>query len=169
MARYLTCPFCGFEFERGDTLCAHGCPIGAVCHLIRCPTCGYEFPETPTVVSWLRRLFTPARIPVPAVACRTVAQLRDGERARVVDLISARTSRRNALAVFGLIPGAEITLIQRRPSFVLRVGETELALDSEIAREILVEGSYSEVTVAPEDGSATNNTSSSAPDHARAP
>ena len=61
MAEYLTCPMCGFGFEKDDTLCAHGCPLGALCNLIRCPSCAYEFPQTPRAVSWLRRLFK--RIP----------------------------------------------------------------------------------------------------------
>jgi Fe2+ transport system protein FeoA len=43
------------------------------------------------------------------------------------------------LAVFGLTPEAEITLIQHLPSCVVQVGETELAIDPEIADEILVE------------------------------
>jgi Fe2+ transport system protein FeoA len=43
------------------------------------------------------------------------------------------------LTVFGLTPGTEITLLQRHPSFVLRVGETEVGLDKQIARQILVE------------------------------
>jgi Fe2+ transport system protein FeoA len=48
-------------------------------------------------------------------------------------------SRHNNLAVFGLTADAEITLIQQIPSCVLKVGETELAVDPEIADEILVE------------------------------
>ena len=42
------------------------------------------------------------------------------------------------LAAFGINPGSEITLHQTRPAFVVRLGETELAIDKEIAREIFV-------------------------------
>jgi Fe2+ transport system protein FeoA len=45
----------------------------------------------------------------------------------------------NNLAVFGLVPGAEVEVVQQRPAPVVRVGETELALDAAIAREIMVE------------------------------
>jgi Fe2+ transport system protein FeoA len=41
--------------------------------------------------------------------------------------------------VFGLGPDAEITLVQRQPACVIRIGETELALDPDIARDILVQ------------------------------
>jgi DNA-directed RNA polymerase subunit RPC12/RpoP len=56
MAEYLNCPLCGFESEKLDTLCAHGCPLGGSCNFIRCPGCQYEFLEKPRKVSWLMRL-----------------------------------------------------------------------------------------------------------------
>lgn len=141
MARYLNCPMCAFGFEPQDTLCAHGCPMGAACELIRCPSCGYEFPETPRSISWLRRVLgkNRQRAPVVEEGMRTVRQLKSGEHGTVFALVGAKTSRHNQLAVFGVVPGAELTVIQQYPSCVVRVGETELALDSDIAREILIE------------------------------
>ena len=41
--------------------------------------------------------------------------------------------------MFGVVPGAVVTIVQQQPACVIKVGETELALDREIAREILVE------------------------------
>jgi Fe2+ transport system protein FeoA len=40
--------------------------------------------------------------------------------------------------VYGLVPGSLLVLQQKRPAFVVRVGETELAIEADIAREILV-------------------------------
>lgn len=137
---YLTCPFCGFEFAKQDTLCHHGCPLGAMCRLNRCPNCQYEFAEQPKAVSWLSSLFRsrprPAEMPEHVVSVR---DMRAGERARVLCLGGGSSTRHNNLAVFGVVPGADITLVQQRPAPVLRVGETELAVDPAIAREILVE------------------------------
>ncbi len=141
VAQYLTCPFCGFEFEKNDTLCAHGCPLGALCHLIRCPACEYEFPETPPAVSFVKRLFR-RRLPTvtglpPGV--RTAAELRPGQKAKVLCLGSTVTDRHRTLTVYGLGSGAEITLVQQQPACVIQIGETELALDLDIARDILVQ------------------------------
>ncbi len=138
---YLTCPMCGFEFERTDTLCAHGCPLGALCHLIRCPACEYEFPETPPAVSFVKRLFR-RRLPTvtglpPGV--RTAAELQPGQKAKVLCLGSTVTDRHRTLTVYGLGSGAEITLVQQQPTCVIQIGETELALDLDIARDILVQ------------------------------
>jgi Fe2+ transport system protein FeoA len=145
VTRYLTCPLCGFEFERTDTLCAHGCPLGSMCHLIRCPSCEYEFPEAPRSVSWIKTLFRERPEPATGLpeGVRTVNDLQPGECARVVCLGPRHPARQGTLSVFGLVPGAAVTLVQRKPSCVVRIGETELALDSDIAAEILV-GSVSE-------------------------
>ena len=135
--RFLTCPLCGFGFEPEDAVCAHGCPLSSHCSLVRCPACDYEFAESPARGSWLRRLFSGAAPPAAAEGqCEalSVDQLRTGQTASVLSL----SGDRNRLAIFGLVPGTEITLLQRRPACVVRVGETELALDREIARRILV-------------------------------
>lgn len=141
MAEYLNCPLCGFEFEKLDTLCAHGCPLGGSCNFVRCPSCQYEFLEHQRKLSWLQRLFgreeaQRPRLPEGVVPLR---ELKRGEQARVVCLGGDNGSRHNALAVFGLVPEAEIKLVQQLPSCVVQVGETELAVDPDIAREILVE------------------------------
>ena len=127
---YLTC-----------TLCAHGCPLGALCHLVRCPACEYEFPETPPTVSFVKRLL---RRRLPTVAglppgVRTASELRPGQRAKVLCLGSTVTDRHRTLTVYGLAPEAELTVVQQYPACVIRIGETELALDPEIARDILVQ------------------------------
>jgi len=46
--------------------------------------------------------------------------------------------RLERLISLGLSPGSVIRLAQRRPSFVLEVGETTLALDVDIVKEIYV-------------------------------
>ena len=65
-------------------------------------------------------------------------ELEEGEHSELVCLNCPQASRRNALAVYGLTPGSRLILQQKRPTFVVRVGETELALEESIAREIFV-------------------------------
>ncbi|UCG75669.1 MAG: ferrous iron transport protein A [Gemmatimonadota bacterium] len=136
---WVSCPMCGYEFDREDTLCGHGCPLGSLCNLVRCSNCGYEFPDAPRRRSWLRRLLSreakPSRLP-PDV--RSVSALEPGETASVVCMGERKGSRYGTLSAFGLVAGAEVMLIQRRPSCVVKIGETELALDPEIAEELLV-------------------------------
>jgi len=140
VSEYLSCPMCGFEFEKTDTLCTHGCPLGSLCSLSRCPSCDYEFPKTPKTLSWLARVFRktegrPLDLPEHV---RTLRELKAGESGRVMCL-GASSDRDNALSVFGLTPGSEITLLQQQPACVVQIGETQLALDPEIAESILVD------------------------------
>ena len=137
--RFVVCPLCGFEFEKVDTLCQHGCPFRTTCNLTRCPSCDYEFPEQPRALSWMQRLFG-RKTDDEIDRCEqfmTVGDLHSGETVEVISLASA-AARQNHLAVFGLVPGSALTLVQKKPSYVVRIGETELALDAEIAREIMV-------------------------------
>lgn len=67
-----------------------------------------------------------------------LARLEVGKSARVAFLTPSFHKRFDRLAAFGINPGAVLNLHQRRPAFVVRVGETELALDPEIANEIYV-------------------------------
>jgi len=129
------------EFEKVDTVCAHGCPMGASCSHVRCPNCGYEFPDAPRLLEWLKGLFArKPKAPRPSNG-QTVCleRLQAGDRGRLLELSCPQSARRNTLTVFGLTPGTEITLLQRHPSFVIRVGETEVGLDKQIARQILVQ------------------------------
>ncbi len=60
---------------------------------------------------------------------------RDGR----VDRIETRDVRRlEALSSLGIVPGSVLRLLQSRVAVVVRVGETEVALDSAVARQIRV-------------------------------
>ena len=65
-------------------------------------------------------------------------ELDPGARAKIVFIAPKDHSRMDRLSTLGLVPGTEITLHQKKPAFVIRFGETELALDVDIAGEIYV-------------------------------
>ncbi len=59
-----------------------------------------------------------------------------GQRARIVFIAPSIHQRLDRLASFGILPRAVVHLHQRQPSFVLRLGATEVALEKDVAREI---------------------------------
>jgi DtxR family transcriptional regulator, Mn-dependent transcriptional regulator len=61
-----------------------------------------------------------------------------GTRARIVFIAPKFHDRMDRLAALGVVPGSELRLHQRAPSYVIEVGETTIALDPEIAGEIFV-------------------------------
>jgi Fe2+ transport system protein FeoA len=135
---FFHCSLCGFEFEKHDTPCVRSCPLGKFCNLICCPNCRYEFPAETQPFGWLQRLFHREKRATLQHGTLGLDELEEGEESELVCLNCAHANRRNALAVYGLVPGTRLLLHQKRPSFVVRVGETELALEAEIAHEILV-------------------------------
>ena len=56
----------------------------------------------------------------------------------VVFIAPKSVSRLNKLAAFGVVPGSQIRLVERKPSVVLACGQTSLAVEDEIGREIYV-------------------------------
>ena len=58
-----------------------------------------------------------------------------------VRIISLPTNERNLrkLTSFGILPGIEVEVLQISPTYVLRIQYTQLALDLQIAQNIIVE------------------------------
>ena len=88
--------------------------------------------------------------PIPqGSCCRVYAKKVEPLITRLVDLPLGATgsivfiapksvSRLNKLAAFGIVPGSQVRLVERKPSVVLACGQTSLAIEDEIGREIYV-------------------------------
>jgi Fe2+ transport system protein FeoA len=66
-----------------------------------------------------------------------LAALRPGEKA-VVAALPADARRLARLLAFGILPGTALEVLQTFPVFVLSFGHTKLAIDSEIAGQIMI-------------------------------
>ena len=73
---------------------------------------------------------------VPLVTA--LAELPCGKDARVLYISTRHHDRLDRLAAMGLLPGVEIRLHQSRPSYVIQIGETTLAIDQSVAKDIFV-------------------------------
>jgi Fe2+ transport system protein FeoA len=138
------CALCGLRFTHGGQVCA-SCPITRGCdELVRCPRCGYQFPRGSRTVAWLQRLWARWRgAAVPAGSeeghpVQTLDHLRPGQTARVLQVSAADTPMLMKLSQLGLVPGAEVRVHQSRPAAVVRVGETTVALQRAVARQVHV-------------------------------
>ena len=66
-----------------------------------------------------------------------LSDLAAGTDCEVVEIRSGSSGAERALA-YGLTPGARLRLHQRWPAYVIQIGETDLAFDTDIARSIFV-------------------------------
>jgi Fe2+ transport system protein FeoA len=74
----------------------------------------------------------------PDGATRSLSALRPGQSATIVRVDAADPARVVRLSSLGVMPGATVTFVQRHPAVVLRVAETSIALDADVAEDILV-------------------------------
>lgn len=74
----------------------------------------------------------PGTQPVP------LTRLRAGQSGRVVHVAPDEPQLMVKLSSLGVLPGAIVELQQKLPAAVVRVGETTIALDGDIAAEIFV-------------------------------
>jgi len=68
-----------------------------------------------------------------------LTKVNKNESACVVEIKTNDIPKVRKLAAFGLMPGSLVKVIQKYPAIVIQSGYTQLALDEDIAAEIIVE------------------------------
>jgi DtxR family Mn-dependent transcriptional regulator len=67
-----------------------------------------------------------------------LADLAPGEQAKIVFITPGSHSRLDRLSAMGVVPGSVVKLHQKKPSYVIQLGETMIAVDKDITKEIFV-------------------------------
>ncbi len=104
----------------------------SICTLLGHPTScphGKAIPPGPCCAAAAREV-------QPVLMC--LRDLPVGQRARLVYMSSSSHKRLDQLSSVGLLPGTIVQLHQRRPAFVIDVGQTSLALDEQIVSGVYV-------------------------------
>lgn len=68
----------------------------------------------------------------------TLAELQPGQSGRVAEIRSEDGGRLMKLASLGVVPGSLLHLHQRKPVYIVWVGETMLSLERSVAQDIVV-------------------------------
>lgn len=117
--------------------------------------CEFEHIIVPEIVDAICTLLghpkvCPHGLPIPEGSCcrevrrsidavtKNMAQLEIGKKARVAYINTRSNSRMHQLTQLGIHPGAEVWIHQKFPILVLRINHTQIALDEEVAKDILV-------------------------------
>ena len=138
----MRCPMCKTVWDESQqaSACGH-CPLyrlnrGCRLKLLRCPACGYHSLRSECLHS------SPTTSPVaPAqgsVSSLTLEGLRVGQRARLVGYDGISEHELQRLAAYGLVPGVQLTVLQRKPAVILRFHQTELAVEPALAKAMYV-------------------------------
>ena len=117
--------------------------------------CTFEHSLTPAVTESICTLLghppvCPHGLPIPRGRCcvrktgniqplvRPLNELEIGEKGRIIFILSRSHARLDRISSLGMVPGSTVKLHQKKPAFVVEIGETTLALDEGIVREIYV-------------------------------
>jgi len=142
MATQIACPMCGFLFDpEGQGHCS-ACPLAQGCHIACCPACGYQTPDVQQTLigRWLsggRR--QRRRHGQHDAAGQTLADVPPGWCARIVGMNHGPGLRRQRLRAYGLEASTRVRVLQQHPVTVVTIGETELALEADLARGVQVD------------------------------
>ncbi len=137
----------------GEALVAHVLRMGE--NEVESVACAFEHAVLPEVEESICTLLghpthCPHGAPIPPGPCckeakhvvdRTVVsvrELRPGDRGKIAYIRATHRDRLHRLTAFGVNPGTTVEVHQKFPAVVLRLENTELALDSEIANDIFV-------------------------------
>ncbi|MCP4253948.1 MAG: metal-dependent transcriptional regulator [Candidatus Scalindua sp.] len=125
----------GEEFERGACQFEHFVNeeiIASICTLLGHPTVcphGNKIPQGECCVTAKKNL-EPVISPLSAIKA--------GKKVKVVYISTKSHASLDRLSGIGVIPGLELTIHQKFPSMILQYGETQLALDNDIAKNVFV-------------------------------
>ncbi len=78
-------------------------------------------------------------MPNPDPARTTLLEIRPGGQARVVEFRSLSAVQVENLQAYGLSPGHLLRVLQQAPVTVIQIGNTELALEADLASQVEVE------------------------------
>jgi DtxR family Mn-dependent transcriptional regulator len=67
-----------------------------------------------------------------------LTELKSGEEGEIAYILTEDNKKMQKLMAMGVLPGNRIVLIQSFPSYIFRVGFSEFAIDTNMAREIFV-------------------------------
>jgi len=116
---------CAFEHILGEEAVERVCSF--LGHPSRCPH-GHPIPPGPCCD--LTAEFGENVLPL--------SEARVGDRCEVVYIRPKHHTRLDRLGAYGIVPRSVVRLHQKRPSFVVQIDETDLAIDVDVARDIYV-------------------------------
>lgn len=67
-----------------------------------------------------------------------MTELKPGETGEIAYLAASDVRKMQKLMSMGVLPGTSLRLLRNYPSFIFRVGQSEFAVDEDLAREIFV-------------------------------
>lgn len=140
----MRCPMCHMTLDAtAQAQACRSCPLyrwtrGCRLQLIHCPGCGYHSLPIEEVA---KPQAPPAVEPLPmkgSGVARPLSELAVGAQARLLSFDGLNDKDLQRLMAYGLVPGVRLKVLQRVPAYILKVHETELAVEGALTKAIYV-------------------------------
>ena len=113
---------------------------------VRCPYCFYEMVPEPKWIGDFFSFFGRSERRAVVAEPKNRVEEKDsslcglplGKAARITRLKFQDRRRLQKVLTLGALPGSEIVLVQKYPSYVFRIGHSQFSVDHELASSILV-------------------------------
>jgi len=138
LAEHLTMGILGMPGDEGnDQACIFEHRLGhggdtKLCTLLNHPTtCPHGNPIPPgDCCRAARQKGKPCIFPLP--------KLKPGEQGEIAYLATSDDKKMQKLMSMGVLPGSQLVLVQNFPSYIFKIGQSQFAVDEELAQEIYV-------------------------------
>ena len=146
----IQCSMCGQRFDPDQHIGCEACPLHSGCILVCCPNCGHQTvnPYKSKFARLLQSLFTlraSSKNLISKSERTTLADVPPGRKAEIIGFSAGFPADRRAyLQAYGLVENYWVQVVQHSPVTIVKLDHIELALESDLAKGILVQ---SELTV----------------------
>ena len=143
--RNIECGLCGYEYNPDQHIACQSCPLHSDCNLVCCPACGYQTVDPKgsflvKLVSYLPKFNGASRMRRDSIKGFSLMDIAPGGHAEVIGFSDDFPADRKAyLQAYGLVLNHQIQVVQHSPVTIIRLDNIELALENDLAREIIVQ------------------------------
>ncbi len=74
-----------------------------------------------------------------------ITEFKEGDRCKVTALDTSNTKKLHILLSMGILPGKYVNILQIFPSYIFQVGQTQYAVDIDIANAIYVKSEDNDI------------------------
>ena len=150
----MKCQLCSLEFREQDGLNGcKSCPFSKSCNMLKCPNCGYEIFKEPTFIKLLTKgikkimkladKLKAVKINHDKISDKKhnsvcLTSVKTGTTGRISHLNTKDSTKLHKMMVIGLLPDITIKLTQKFPTYVIKIGFTQIAIDKELAKDIFL-------------------------------
>lgn len=134
----MKCTMCGYTFRQEEAIgSCSGCFMAGTCNKVHCPNCNFEVAINPFEKDSDSN-HQPKECSHPIEMSTRLTDIKSNSKLTITSIDMKNLDIIKKLAALGLLPGTEIEVTQRYPSYILEIDNTTITIDKKLASYIHV-------------------------------